>query len=94
MKKIADGTVLILIGIAFGSLITFFGCLGWTGKDGKGTGVEIAETVAHIFEISLTSLGFLSIITMAVSLAIAALIHIKLDEDDEDDVADDADDGK
>ena len=25
MKKIAEGTVLILIGIAFGSLITFFG---------------------------------------------------------------------
>ena len=78
MKKIAEGTVLILIGIAFGSLITFFGCLGMRGKDGtSGSGVEIAETVAHIFEISLTSLGFLSIITMAVSLSIAALIYIK-----------------
>ena len=77
MKKIADVPVLILIGIAFGSLITLFGCLGMRGKDGNGSGVEIAETVAHIFEISLTSLGFLSIITMAVSLAIAALVHLK-----------------
>ena len=94
MKKIADGTVLILIGIAFGSLITFFGCLGWTGKYGKANDPIFAETVAHIFEISLTSLGFLSVITMAVSLAIAALIHIKLDEDDDADDADDADDGK
>ena len=50
--------VIILIRIAVCSLIICFGCLGLRGKVGVSSGVEIAETAAQIFEISLTRFFF------------------------------------